>query len=467
MPVNHILLETIQLTQNASSVVFNNIPQTGYTDLLIKFSSRETSGSQWNNLNLTFNGSGTYYSKSLVGTGSGVTSQGSSSALDRQYANGGSTTAKTFGNGEIYIPNYTGSMPKVITSNTVGESNSTSSIIGLMAGMFTSTAAITEITLNPVSTSFVTGSTFSLYGIASTGTTPVTAPKAQGGDVVANDGTYWYHAFLTSGFFTPVIPISCDTLIVAGGGGGGGTGNGVAGGGGAGGLRGLTSQSFAGSTSYSVSVGAGGTGGLPTGTYHGTNGGNSSIIGGALSLSATGGGAGGSGNGSINREGQVGGSGGGGSADYIYGTGNAGSYSPVEGYRGGTGVGYPNSSGGGGGAGAVGSPGNATRSAGGGAGGAGVNTYSTWASATSTGVSGYYAGGGSGGGYYDGATVAGGAGGGGTGGGGNSSANLPAAAGTANTGGGGGGAGNYNGFGTVYPGAAGGSGIVIIRYAMA
>lgn len=443
MAANHVLLETIQLTANASSIVFNNIPQTGYTDLIIKFSSRETSGSNWNNLNLSFNGSGTYYSKSLVGTGAGVVSQASSSALDRQYANGGSTTANIFGNGEIYIPNYAGSGRKVITSNTVGENNGSSSIIGQMAGMFTGTGAITEITLNPVSTSFVTGSTFSLYGVASTTTTPVTAPKAQGGNIVANDGTYWYHAFLSSGTFTPIIPLTCDALVIAGGGGGG---NNAAeyggGGGGAGGLLAYTSQSLT-NTNYTVTVGGGG--------VAATNGSNSQL--GSLTASV-GGGKGGNGS----SAGSSGGSGGGGGGNATYGSATSG-----QGNRGGSGNGRQ--AGGGGGANAVG--GNGSSDSGPtGTGGNGSSTYSSWGSATNTGqnVSGtyYFAGGGSGGGFVSTTTAIGAAG---YGGGGSGSYNniVPTAA-TANTGGGGGGGGYYL---TSYAGGAGGSGIVIIRYAMA
>ena len=87
------------------------------------------------------------------------------------------------------------------------------------------------------------------------------------------------------------------------------------------------------------------------------------------------------------------------------------------------------------------------------AGGIGLD-YSTWATATSSGDSGYYAGGGGGAGRTNGG-VAGGTGGGGAGGT-NTGTN-----GTANTGGGGGGTAPTSGTNT--PGA-GGSGIVIVRY---
>ena len=95
-------------------------------------------------------------------------------------------------------------------------------------------------------------------------------------------------------------------------------------------------------------------------------------------------------------------------------------------------------------------------------GGIGLTTFTNWGYATSTGqnVSGtfYYAGGG-GGGTNTSPSTSGGLGGGGAGGY-NNSAGVASTAGTANTGGGGGG--NNSSFSV--PGAAGGSGLVIIRY---
>ena len=445
MAENYVLLETVQLTATTSSVVFDNIPQTGYTDLVIRLSSRENSASVWNNLGIAFNGSGTYYAKSVVGTGGATTSQ-SSSALDRQYANGGSTTANTFGNGEIYIPNYAGSLPKVISSSTVGENNSTTSVVGLMAGLFTSTSAITTITLTVSGQSFVTGSTFSLYGISASGTSPTTAPKASGGNIVANDGTYWYHAFLSSGTFTPLQSLTCDVMQVAGGGSGGrnpaGGGSGGMGGGGAGGLLVLTSQSLT-STNYPVTVGAGGTN-VPTGRSNGSNSQFGSLT------AAVGGGGGGIDANSLDN-GANGGSGGGSAYSGTKGLATAG-----QGNDGGNGF----FGGSGGGAGAAGTTG--TQFGAGAAGGAGSSAYSSWGVATGTGqlVSStrWFAGGGG-----SGSTTAGA---GGNGGGGTGSAGTTgnAVSGTANTGGGGGGAGGNANAGTA---GAGGSGIIIVRYTMA
>jgi hypothetical protein len=460
MAENYVLLETIELTQTAASVTFDNIPQTGYTDLKIVVSSR-TSGTD-SPVKIEFNGVTTGYSwRRIYGNGSSVSSLSGTDAYSL-HVDTSSMTANAFSNSEIYIPNYTSSSQKSFSVDTALETNGTAGELFMLACLSTTTNAITSITLTHLNSTLVAGSTFSLYGIAAFGTTPVTAPKATGGNIVANDGTYWYHAFLTSGTFVPQTPLTCDYLVVAGGGGGGGYYHGA--GGGAGGLRAIANQALT-ATSYNVVIGAGGAGGVVNGGA-GTNGVASSFN----SFATSGGGGGGSTrNDLVGFTGKAGGSGGGAPSynSTLFGAGNTGSYSPVEGYAGGTagnsGAPYYGS-GGGGGAAAVGSNGSSSA---GGAGGAGTDTYnsinfSTWLTATNTGSSNKLAGGGGGSAYSSGTIGAGGVGGGGNGANQVGGTENPVA-GIANTGGGGG-ASERSGAGV---GAAGGSGIVIIRYPIA
>ena len=462
MPNNMILLETIALTQSAASVTFDNLPTSGYTDLKIVVSARSNRATEARDeLQIRFNGdtAANYSTRELRTIDSG-TPASITSASQAQIMRGGITaagaTANTFGSTLIYIPNYTSSNAKSVSIDFVTENNGTPGIQGLDAALWTGTTAITSIFLKPEVSTFTAGSTFSLYGIAALGTTPVLAPKATGGNIVANDGTYWYHAFTSSGNFVPQTGLTADVLTIAGGGagsyagGGGGTG-----GGGAGGLVYLSSQSLS-IANHNVTIGGGGTGGT-SGTNIGTNGVNSQF---ASLTAAVGGGYGNrdqySPNGGV---GANGGCGGGGAT-----SGGGGSIAGGTGSQGGNGGSGNNAAGGGGGgAGANGSNAIAgtAQTAIGGAGGAGSSTYSSWASATTTGVSGSYAGGGGAGGGTVGAT--GGAG--GSGGGGAATNGANGTAGTANTGSGGGG-GSYNGS-TVYNGGAGGSGIVIIRYPIA
>jgi hypothetical protein len=455
MPNNYVLLEKIVVgSAGASSVTFANIPQTGYTDLVVKVSARGDTVAEYVNNKVSFNGSTSGYSSKLLyglGTGSGASANNSvTNAIDySSYGTGSTATASTFGNTEIYIPNYAGSTNKSVSVDAVTENNATTAITALTAGLWSNTAAITSVSITTASGSFVANSTFYLYGVATLGTTPAIAPKATGGDIVMTDGTYWYHAFRSSGTFTPAVALSCDALVIAGGGGGSQQFGG--GGGGGGGYR-ATTLSLA-TSGYTVTVGAGGAGGTGGGGQNGTKGSDSLISGsGITTFTSTGGGFGGS---NIGGDGGSGG-GGGGRTDFTPPNGNGGISSPVtspvQGYAGGKASNSGPGTNGGGGGGGAGGAGPDSGSGTGANGGAGSNAHSSWATATSTGVSGYYAGGGAGYGYNNSAPNTGGSGGGGAG----------AVSGTANTGGGGGGS-----YSQSTAAGAGGSGIVIVRYLVA
>ena len=299
---------------------------------------------------------------------------------------------------------------------------------------------------NNISISVTLANGFTTNTVTKTVLTPAT-----GGNTVAtsSDGTYRYHAFTAGGTFNSQGVTSIEYLVVAGGGGGGGSNSnsnvGNGGGGGAGGLLNGTLTINA-NTAYTVVVGPGG-GADPTGLP----GSNSTISGtGITTVTALGGGGGGYYSGG---SADSGGSGGGGG----YAQGTAGSGTAGQGNDGGAASG--SATGGGGGAGAVGQAGSGNQA---GAGGIG-RQFSHWATATSTGDNGYYAGGGGGGGSTFGTAKLPGAGGQGGGADGGATANTTPTAATANTGGGGGGRTINTSSGS---GGAGGSGIVIIRYAL-
>jgi len=286
------------------------------------------------------------------------------------------------------------------------------------------------------------------------------------GGTITTSGNCKIHTFTGPGTFTVQSAAACSAdnvvsyVVVAGGGGGA---NGVGAGGGAGGFREVVSPSspYTGSplngypnspnritvtaTAFPITVGGGGSGGGGNGVS-----GNNSIF---STITSTGGGGG-----SRDTPGGDGGSGGGAyipsSPQYLKGSGNTPPVSPPQGNPGGEGNSAGGESGGGGGgAGAPGNNGtnNPSNPNDGGPGGVGVSSQITTSSVTRAG-----GGGGSG---FNGTGGAGGSGGGGDSGPGR--ALGPGIAGTANTGGGGG-AGNYPG--SPNNGAAGGSGIVVIRY---
>jgi hypothetical protein len=442
------------LSSSAAEVVFSGIPQT-YTDLVLVMSARASSTNAAT-IYIQVNGdtASNYSATLLQGDGSSATSSRASSQTF-MYIAPIQVTSGSFQPSITHFMNYS----NTTTNKTVlTRANDSASVVRAYVNLWRSTAAINSIKIYPSVNSLDTGSTFTLYGIGAG------SPKAFGGDIVTTDGTYWYHAYLSSGRFDPVQNLSCDVLTIAGGGGGGWN---IGGGGGAGGLVYSASQSIAGA--QVITIGAGGAAGIFN-VSEATIGGNS-IFG---SITATGGGKGGSSSGTQSvREGGNGGSGGGASG-YGVASGtnvltNGGSASPSgQGFAGGGAYGNNQApfgfgnAGGGGGAGVVGGTGSNGGVWQGGNGGNGVSTYSSWGAATSTGenISGtrWYAGGGGGASLSTGTRPIGGDGGGGDGG---RDGNETPTAGTVNTGGGGGGSRGNNGNGTN-----GGSGIVIVRYAV-
>lgn len=443
MAQNHVLLESIELSQTASSVTFDNIPQTGYTDLKVILSVRMSNSSNVvDDVMLSLNGSTSSFTmKRLFGAGTGTPSGdgGGGNSNWVGIAPNSAATSDVYGNLEFYIPGYTSSNLKNISAGSASENAATAAYVMLTSLLWSNTAAITSMTLSGYASSFLAGSTFSLYGVAEVNTTPVTAPFASGGNIVANDGTYWYHAFLSSGYFVPLKALTADVLVVAGGGSGGTS---VGGGGGAGGLLAFTSQALTSGTSYPCTIGAGGP---SVGSNSvGTDGSPSQFS--SLTQAA---GGGGGGSYAAGKTGRNGGSGGGAGGWDVPATG--GSASPAgQGNAGGSVTAGSYSAGGsGGGGGAGGAGGSYTGGTTGASGGRGTATYSSWGAATSTGVlysgSYYFAAGGPGV-YGSGGTQA--------------SASFGTVAFGATT------VANSGQGGCGDTGGAGGSGIVIIRYPM-
>jgi len=155
----------------ASSIDFTAIPAT-YTDLVLKVSIRSNQVSGNDFIKLRFNSdTGSNYSyRRLYGTGSAVGSDNSGGAVSSAvsaYISTTGDTANTFGNGEFYIPNYTGSTYKSVSVDGVAENNASAAYSSLVADLWSSTSAITSINLTPNNgTSFVQYSTAYLYGVS-------------------------------------------------------------------------------------------------------------------------------------------------------------------------------------------------------------------------------------------------------------------------------------------------------------
>lgn len=174
MPNTYTLIASNTLSSSAASVTFSSIPST-YTDLVLKYSVRTNNSVQVGQISVKFNASSTsdYSSTDLEASGVSslaAVSQRSSAGTyaNYVYVNGNSSTASTFGNGEIYIPNYAGSTNKTFSQFSVTENNAAANVsLDAVAHLRSNAAAITEINLaNFSTTQFASGSSFFLYGIS-------------------------------------------------------------------------------------------------------------------------------------------------------------------------------------------------------------------------------------------------------------------------------------------------------------
>lgn len=161
------LISTVTVgSGGAATIDFNSIPQT-FTDLLILCSARTTQSLE-DDLRVRFNSdtASNYPFRSLFGTGTG--SGSGNGTLNFAYLgaiSGTAFTANTFANQSGYIPNYTGSSSKTLSTDSVSENNGTGATQLLVASRWTGTAAITTVTLSGASANLAQHSTASLYGI--------------------------------------------------------------------------------------------------------------------------------------------------------------------------------------------------------------------------------------------------------------------------------------------------------------
>jgi hypothetical protein len=159
------LIQTTTLGAAAASIEFTSIPQT-FTDLLVLTSIRSPQNSSQAVIKL--NNSTSNFSARLLRVSN--TSIGSFTVTDRYILNTGflDQTANTFSNGSIYIPNYTSSAFKTLSSDSVNENNANNREIAIFATLWSDTSAITSLLIQQESAPTNTlgiGTTISLYGI--------------------------------------------------------------------------------------------------------------------------------------------------------------------------------------------------------------------------------------------------------------------------------------------------------------
>ena len=147
----------------AASIDFTSIPST-YTDLAIVASLRSDYSGQGIALRINPNGSGSNMTaKVLLGSGSSASSFSDTIAYASSVAN--TSTANTFGNVSWYIPNYASSNNKSISVDFVTETNASAAIMGLSAGLWSVTTAISSLSILTTAGNLMQYSTAYLYGV--------------------------------------------------------------------------------------------------------------------------------------------------------------------------------------------------------------------------------------------------------------------------------------------------------------
>lgn len=156
------------LSSTQATVTFSSIPQT-YIDLVLIIQGRFDTATTIRDLGLRFNGdSGTNYSATrMVGDGSTASSWRETNFDNMRFAvlPAASATAGNFGNAIIQIQNYSNAN---VTKTALGRTNASLAWTSAIAGLWRNTSAINSIRIAISETqtgSFVSGSTFTLYGI--------------------------------------------------------------------------------------------------------------------------------------------------------------------------------------------------------------------------------------------------------------------------------------------------------------
>lgn len=149
----------------AANMEFTGIPST-YTDLIVKITGR-SSGSD-TSIALSFNNNtSNRTTRYLFGNGSSASSGSDTNMYITSSIVPSTSTASTFSNAELYIPNYAGSNNKSSSVDGVSENNATASNMAITANLWSDTAAITSIKLTPAGGgNFVQYSTAYLYGVS-------------------------------------------------------------------------------------------------------------------------------------------------------------------------------------------------------------------------------------------------------------------------------------------------------------
>jgi len=172
MATTYTLISSNVLSSSAASVTFSSIPST-YTDLVLKASCRIADAGGTNTVDYTkwqvvLNGSSTHSRTNLIGNGASASSERATSEgvlLTIGSTQSDGSTANTFANFELYIPNYASTTNKQMSAFGVSEQNGTTAFISSGAHLFQTSTAISSLTIYQNFGNAAANSSFYLYGI--------------------------------------------------------------------------------------------------------------------------------------------------------------------------------------------------------------------------------------------------------------------------------------------------------------
>jgi hypothetical protein len=154
----------------AATVTFSSIPQT-YNDLKIVWTARSDRSNAdrrfWWYINGTQNGTyNTKYISATNGTnGVGYQDNNGSGGNFPLGLTVNSDTGNMFSHGDLYIPNYTSSVQKIIRADVTAAKLGTGWQVAISGNV---TGAVTSFTFSTSNYNIMSGSTFYLYGIKNT-----------------------------------------------------------------------------------------------------------------------------------------------------------------------------------------------------------------------------------------------------------------------------------------------------------
>lgn len=146
----------------SSTITFSSIPST-YSHLQIRYIAKNTAAGTDGYIQFN-SGTDSVYRHQLYGTGTSATSS-ANSGIAYILFNPGSSGTSMFGVGVIDILDYASSSKAKTVRTLTGYDLNGSGTVGLSSALWTSTSAITEVSIKSAGTNFAEYSHFALYGI--------------------------------------------------------------------------------------------------------------------------------------------------------------------------------------------------------------------------------------------------------------------------------------------------------------